>query len=90
MDQHTIPTKYWHALDDGKIQCDICPRACQLNEGQRGMCYVRGRERGRILLYSYGRTSGFCIDPIEKKPLYHFLPKSRSLSLGTVGCNFKC
>mgnify|MGYP000310979940 CR=1 FL=1 len=85
-----ISTQYWHTLEDGRIQCDVCPRACKLREGQRGVCYVRGREDGEIKLYSYGRSSGFCIDPIEKKPLNHFYPGSSVLSFGTAGCNLAC
>ena len=85
-----ISTTYWHALDDGRIQCDVCPRACKLREGQRGLCYVRGREDNEIKLYSYGRSSGFCIDPIEKKPLNHFYPGTSVLSFGTAGCNLAC
>ena len=86
----THPTKYWHLLDDGRLQCDVCPRECKLHEGQRGLCYVRGREGDEVVLYSYGRSSGFCIDPIEKKPLNHFLPGSSVLSFGTAGCNLAC
>jgi pyruvate formate lyase activating enzyme len=85
-----VPTRYWHALADGRVQCDVCPRACKLHAGQRGLCFVRGREDSGILLYSYGRSSGFCVDPIEKKPLNHFLPGSRVLSFGTAGCNLAC
>ncbi|MFN3604527.1 MAG: AmmeMemoRadiSam system radical SAM enzyme [Leptonema sp. (in: bacteria)] len=84
------PTKYWHYTDDHKIQCDVCPRGCKLKEGQRGLCYVRGREKNQIVLYTYGRSSGFCIDPIEKKPLNHFFPGSSVLSFGTAGCNLIC
>ena len=83
-------TKYWHALDDGRIQCDVCPRACKLNEGQRGLCFVRARENDAIVLTTYGRSSGFCVDPIEKKPLNHFLPGTPVLSFGTAGCNLTC
>jgi len=85
-----VSTKYWHNLEDGRIQCDVCPRACKLRDGQRGVCYVRGREDDEIKLYSYGRSSGFCIDPIEKKPLNHFYPGSSVLSFGTAGCNLAC
>lgn len=85
-----FPTEYWHTLDDGRLQCDACPRACKLREGQRGLCYVRGRENDAVVLYSYGRSSGFCVDPIEKKPLNHFLPGSSVLSFGTAGCNLAC
>jgi pyruvate formate lyase activating enzyme len=88
--QHVMETKYWSTLDDGRIQCDVCPRYCHLREGQRGLCYVRGRENDRIVLHSYGRSSGFCIDPIEKKPLNHFHPGTPVLSFGTAGCNLAC
>ncbi|MFP4273015.1 MAG: AmmeMemoRadiSam system radical SAM enzyme [Halothiobacillaceae bacterium] len=84
------PTEYWHALDDGRVQCDVCPRFCKLHEGQRGLCFVRGRLGDRVVLTSYGRSSGFCIDPIEKKPLNHFLPGTPVLSFGTAGCNLAC
>jgi pyruvate formate lyase activating enzyme len=84
------PTTYWHALDDGRIQCDLCPRLCRLHEGQRGFCFVRAREDDAIVLTTYGRSSGFCVDPIEKKPLNHFLPGTPVLSFGTAGCNLGC
>ncbi|KGP63531.1 pyruvate formate lyase-activating protein [Legionella norrlandica] len=86
----TIPTKYWHKLDDGRIQCDVCPRNCKLREGQRGLCFVRANLDNQIKLTTYGRSSGYCIDPIEKKPLNHFLPGSPVLSFGTAGCNLAC
>ncbi len=85
-----VPTKYWHTLDDGRAQCDVCPRLCKLHEGQRGLCFVRANERNAIVLTTYGRSSGFCIDPIEKKPLNHFLPGTSVLSFGTAGCNLAC
>ena len=85
-----VPTKYWHALEDGRIQCDLCPRFCKLHEGQRGLCFVRARQHDQIVLITYGRSSGFCVDPIEKKPLYHFLPGTPALSFGTAGCNLAC
>jgi pyruvate formate lyase activating enzyme len=83
-------TKYWHRLEDGRIQCDVCPRFCTLRDGQRGLCFVRACEQGQIVLTTYGRSSGFCIDPIEKKPLNHFLPGTPTLSFGTEGCNLSC
>jgi pyruvate formate lyase activating enzyme len=89
-DPYTVPTTHWHALPDGRIQCDVCPRNCRLREGQRGLCFVRGRTGDQIVLASYGRSSGFCVDPIEKKPLNHFLPGSSVLSFGTAGCNLAC
>lgn len=85
-----VPTKYQHLLDDGRIQCDLCPRYCKLQGGQQGLCFVRGRQQDQIVLTTYGRSSGFCIDPIEKKPLHHFLPGSSVLSFGTAGCNLSC
>ena len=85
-----IPTKYWHRLDDGRVQCDLCPRFCKLQEGQQGMCFVRARHDDQIVLTTYGRSSGFCVDPIEKKPLNHFLPGTAVLSFGTAGCNLAC
>ncbi|MGE5514399.1 MAG: AmmeMemoRadiSam system radical SAM enzyme [Bacteroidota bacterium] len=85
-----FPGRYWHRLEDGRIQCDVCPRFCKLNEGQRGLCFVRAREGDRIVLTTYGRSSGFCVDPIEKKPLNHFLPGTPVLSFGTAGCNLTC
>jgi len=82
--------RYWHKLDDGRIQCDVCPRDCKLHDGQRGLCFVRKCEDEKIVLTTYGRSSGFCIDPIEKKPLNHFYPGSKVLSFGTAGCNLAC
>lgn len=90
MDVNTVPGRYWRLLSDGRLQCDLCPRECRLHEGQRGLCFVRGREQDQMWLYSYGRSSGFCVDPIEKKPLNHFLPGSSVLSFGTAGCNLAC
>lgn len=89
-EQFTVSTEYYTKLDDGKIRCDVCPRNCKLNEGQRGMCFVRKREGDEVVLTTYGRSSGFCIDPIEKKPLNHFLPGTPVLSFGTAGCNLMC
>ncbi|WP_250657477.1 AmmeMemoRadiSam system radical SAM enzyme [Alkalimarinus coralli] len=85
-----FPTQYWHTLDDGRTQCDVCPRACKLHEGQQGLCFVRSCVNHEIVLNTYGRSSGFCIDPIEKKPLNHYLPGTPVLSFGTAGCNLAC
>jgi pyruvate formate lyase activating enzyme len=85
-----FPGRWYHRLDDGRIQCDLCPRDCKLHEGQRGACFVRQRSGDGIVLTTYGRSSGFCIDPIEKKPLNHFYPGSSILSFGTAGCNLAC
>jgi pyruvate formate lyase activating enzyme len=87
--RHATP-RHLHALPDGRLQCDVCPRACRLHEGQRGLCFVRMRVGNDIVLTTYGRSSGFCVDPIEKKPLNHFLPGTAVLSFGTAGCNLAC
>jgi pyruvate formate lyase activating enzyme len=84
------PGRWWHPLPDGRVQCDLCPRDCRLHEGQRGLCFVRQMVGGRMVLTTYGRSSGFCIDPVEKKPLNHFYPGSSILSFGTAGCNLAC
>jgi pyruvate formate lyase activating enzyme len=89
-DPSAHPTRWWHRLGDGRVQCDVCPRACKLHESQRGLCFVRLRHHDQIVLTTYGRSSGFCVDPIEKKPLNHFLPGSAVLSFGTAGCNLAC
>ena len=88
--ESVIPTRYWHRLEDGRLQCDVCPRACKLHEGQQGLCFVRARQGDEVVLTTYGRSSGFCIDPIEKKPLNHYLPGTPILSFGTAGCNLAC
>jgi len=88
--QNIVSTRYWHRLDDDRLQCDLCPRHCHLRDGQRGLCYVRQRLDDEIKLVTYGRSSGFCIDPIEKKPLNHYFPGSAVLSFGTAGCNLAC
>ena len=85
-----VDTSHWHRLDDGRVQCDICPRACKLRPGQRGLCFVRANHDGAVVLTTYGRSSGYCIDPVEKKPLNHFLPGTPILSFGTAGCNLAC
>jgi pyruvate formate lyase activating enzyme len=85
-----VPTRYWTPLPDGQVRCDVCPRHCRLSEGQRGLCFVRARQDDQIVLTSFGRSSGYCVDPIEKKPLSHFLPGTPVLSFGTAGCNLSC
>lgn len=84
------PARYWHKLEDGRVQCDLCPRFCKLHEGQRAFCFVRARRDDQIVLTTYGRSSGFCVDPVEKKALNHFLPGTSALSFGTSGCNLGC
>jgi len=90
MSNNVKSTKYWHKLDDGRIQCDLCPRYCKMHEGQQGLCFVRANHENQIVSTTYGRSSGFCIDPVEKKPLNHFLPGTPILSFGTAGCNLAC
>jgi pyruvate formate lyase activating enzyme len=94
-----VPGRFWHAADDGadaqgsqglKIVCDLCPRACRVGDGQRAFCFVRENRGGQMVLTTYGRASGFCLDPIEKKPLNHFYPGTSVLSFGTAGCNLGC
>lgn len=82
--------KYSSLLPDGRLRCELCPRYCALRDGQRGMCFVRMRQGDHMVLDTYGRSTGFCIDPIEKKPLNHFLPGTPVLSFGTAGCNLAC
>ena len=89
-DPSVTPVGYFDALPDGRLRCDLCPRACTLRDGQRGLCFVRGRIGEQMVLTTWGRSSGFCVDPIEKKPLNHFLPGSPVLSFGTAGCNLSC
>jgi pyruvate formate lyase activating enzyme len=86
----TAPGRFWHPVGDDRIQCDLCPRDCRLADAQRGLCFVRQNQGGAMVLTTWGRSSGFCLDPIEKKPLNHFLPGSSVLSFGTAGCNLTC
>lgn len=90
MSEPGFPARWWHLADDGRLQCDLCPRDCRLGEGQRGMCFVRQRQGDQMVLTTYGRSSGFALDPIEKKPLNHFYPGTSVLSFGTAGCNLAC
>jgi pyruvate formate lyase activating enzyme len=94
--ESVVPTRYWHTLGDGRIQCDVCPWACKLRDGNRGLCFVRANWANwanwgdRIVLTTQGHCSGFCTDPVEKKPLNHFLPGTPVLSFGTAGCSLAC
>ena len=81
---------WWHEVDRGRLMCDVCPRACVLGPDDRGFCFVREHRDGQIVSTTYGRSTGFCIDPIEKKPLYQFYPGTAVLSFGTAGCNLGC
>ncbi len=82
--------KYQKILKNNKTQCTLCPRNCILAPYQSGFCYVRSNHNGQIILDSYGYNTGLAIDPVEKKPLYHFYPSSDVLSFGTLGCNMGC
>ncbi|HVT79521.1 MAG TPA: AmmeMemoRadiSam system radical SAM enzyme, partial [Phycisphaerae bacterium] len=84
------PARWWHAIENKKVVCRLCPRECHIPNGSRGFCFVRANHDGRLELTTYGRSSGFCMDPIEKKPLNHFLPGTPILSFGTAGCNLGC
>lgn len=94
MQPEYFPTGHWHPLNEGpekiRVQCDVCPRACTLKDGQRGLCFVRMNKKDAIVLTTYGRSTGFAVDPVEKKPLNHFLPGTPILSFGTAGCNLTC
>ncbi|VFM95523.1 MAG: pyruvate formate lyase activating enzyme [Candidatus Kentron sp. G] len=90
----SFSTRHWHTVNDARgntrVQCDVCPRACTLKDGQRGLCFVRMNRENAVVLTTYGRSSGFAVDPVEKKPLNHFLPGTPILSFGTAGCNLTC
>jgi pyruvate formate lyase activating enzyme len=81
---------WWQTEPDGKILCTLCPRFCRVGDGQAGFCYIRRNVGGKLYSLGYGTSTGFAIDPIEKKPLNHFLPGSEILSFGTAGCNLGC
>lgn len=70
----THRARFWHDLEDGRLQCDLCPRLCKLHEGQHAFCFVRARKGEWTVLTTYGRSSSFCVDSVEKKALNHFLP----------------
>ena len=82
--------RYWEPAGEGKVLCTLCPRECRIGEGQAGFCFIRQNQGGRLVTTGYGRTTGFAVDPIEKKPLNHFRPGSNVLSFGTAGCNLGC
>jgi pyruvate formate lyase activating enzyme len=85
------PAKYWEPIEGGgRARCRLCPRGCAIGEGALGFCGVRGVLDGKLWSFIYARPSSIAVDPIEKKPLYHFHPGSLCLSLGTIGCNFHC
>jgi pyruvate formate lyase activating enzyme len=85
-----ILAKWWETLENGKLRCTLCPRYCTLGEGQSGFCFIRENIGGKLFSLGYGHPAGFAVDPIEKKPLFHFLPGTTILSFGTAGCNLGC
>jgi len=90
-DQGNKPAGWWRASGDaGRVLCQLCPRACSVKPGDRGFCFVRQNVGGRMVSTTYGRSTGFCVDPIEKKPLNQFYPGTAVLSFGTAGCNLGC
>jgi pyruvate formate lyase activating enzyme len=84
------PARWWRTLPDGRIHCYLCPRDCHIGKGQHGFCYIRENVDGELVQLGYGRPAALAVDPIEKKPLFHFHPGSTILSLGTAGCNLGC
>ncbi len=82
--------QWWEPAENEKILCTLCPRYCTIGNGQVGFCFIRQNINGKLYSLGYGRPTGFAIDPIEKKPLNHFLPGSQILSFGTAGCNLGC
>ena len=82
--------RYWSRFDDGQVACELCSHTCRLSEGQDGLCHVRGVRDGELMALAYGHLASAGVDPIEKKPLYHFHPGTGILSLGGWGCNFRC
>lgn len=82
--------RWWEPMSDGRLHCYLCPRHCHIGEGQSGFCFIRKNEAGRLVQLGYGRPAALQIDPIEKKPLNHFLPGTQILSMGTAGCNMGC
>ncbi len=89
-DPAVVESDFWSEAGEGRVRCEVCPRRCSMREGQRGLCFVRAARNARVVLTTYGRACGLSIDPIEKKPLYHFLPGTGALSFGTAGCNLTC
>ena len=90
MSENLYRARYWNNAEEKTVVCKLCPRKCKIKNNKRGLCYVRKNCDGKLILTAYGRCTGIAIDPIEKKPLYHFYPHSRILSLGTAGCNLTC
>jgi pyruvate formate lyase activating enzyme len=88
--QNLKSANWWETTEKDKIKCTLCPRYCIIGEGQKGFCFIRENIDGKLYSTGYGRPTGFGLDPIEKKPLFHFLPGTEILSFGTAGCNLGC
>jgi pyruvate formate lyase activating enzyme len=82
--------RWWEPAENNKIKCTLCPRYCKIGPGQNGFCFIRQNVNGQLITTGYGHPTGFAVDPIEKKPLNHFLPGTGILSFGTAGCNLGC
>ena len=82
--------RWWETMADGRLHCYLCPRHCHIGEGQHGFCFIRKNEAGRLVQLGYGRPAAIAMDPVEKKPLNHFFPGTKILSMGTAGCNMGC
>jgi len=85
-----MTARFWEQQEDGKVRCRLCPHACLIAPDRHGRCGVRTNREGRLAIPFYGQLSSIAVDPIEKKPLYHFHPGERILSVGFVGCSFRC
>ncbi len=86
----TVEAVYYKTLKDNKVRCLLCPHACLMEPGEAGICRARVNRSGKLFAESYGRLSALHLDPVEKKPLYHFFPKNMILSVGSYGCNLSC
>ncbi len=88
--REAVEASYWHAVSDGRVKCDLCPQRCVIRDGDRGICNLRENRGGVLYAAAYGELASTAIDPIEKKPLYHFHPGDSILSVGPNGCNLRC
>ena len=82
--------RYYHRLEDGRVECDLCPHHCRISDGKTGICHSRRNKDGVLISEVYAKPCSLAIDPIEKKPLYHFHPGTTCLSIACTGCNFRC
>ena len=87
---NTYEARYYQRLDDGRVECLLCPHHCRMGDGKTGICRSRRNQGGVLVSEVYARPCSLAIDPIEKKPLYHFHPGTKCLSIACTGCNFRC